>query len=119
MRVLSVRQPWASLIASGRKSVELRSWSTKYRGPILVLSGTGIWRGTEHPIGPRGVTMCTVDLVDVRPVTPDDADAACIAPPAGFEFAWVLANARPVRPVRVNGKLGLYSADRELLEAIA
>lgn len=120
MKVLSVRQPWASLIDSGRKSIELRSWSTKYRGPVLILAGSGIWRGSEHPItGPRGVSLCIVDLIDVRAVTPADSDAACIVPPPGFDFAWMLGNPRPVRQVPVKGKLGLYSADEALLAAIA
>lgn len=118
MRALSVRQPWASLIASGRKTVELRSWSTNYRGPVLILSGSGIWRGkTEHPIGPRGVSLCVVDLIDVRPVIATDTESACIVPPEGFDFAWVLANPRPVPHVAVKGKLGLYRLD-SALEAI-
>lgn len=119
MRALSVRQPWASLIASGRKSIELRSWSTKYRGPVLILASSSVWRGTDHPIGPRGVALCLVDLVDVRAVLATDADAACIVPPEGFDFAWVLANPREVRQVPVKGKLGLYSPDEALLKAIA
>ncbi len=118
MRALSVRQPWASLIESGRKTVELRSWSTRYRGPVLILAGVGIWRGTEHPIGPRGVALCIVDLVDVRAATPDDADAACIIPPDGFGYAWVLANASAVRNVPVKGKLGLYTPGENLVEAL-
>lgn len=36
MRVLSVSQPWASLIIRDVKSIETRSWSTKYRGPVLI-----------------------------------------------------------------------------------
>lgn len=118
MRVLSVRQPWASLIASGRKTIELRSWGTKYRGPVLILAGSAIWRGTEHPIGPLGVSLCIVDLLDVRGVTSADADAACIVPPEGFAFAWLLGNARAVRQMPVKGKLGLYAADAALMEAI-
>jgi hypothetical protein len=117
MRVLSVRQPFASLIASGRKTVELRSWGTAYRGPVLILAGSGIWRGTEHPIGPRGVSLCVVDLVDVRVVTSADAEAACIKPPGGFDFAWELRNPRPIKQVPVKGKLGLYRLD-STLEAI-
>lgn len=119
VRALSVRQPWASLIASGKKSVELRSWSTMYRGSVLILSGSGIWRGSEHPIGPRGVALCVVDLVDVRAVTSADVEAACIVPPEGFDFAWVLENPRAVRQAPVKGKLGLYKPSTELLQSIA
>lgn len=34
--VLSLWQPWATLVALGVKSIETRSWSTKYRGPIAI-----------------------------------------------------------------------------------
>ena len=36
MRVLTIRQPWASLIALGHKDIENRTWSTRYRGPLLI-----------------------------------------------------------------------------------
>lgn len=36
IRGLSVRQPWAWLLASGFKLVENRSWNTTYRGPCLI-----------------------------------------------------------------------------------
>lgn len=34
--VLTVRQPWASVIVWGYKGIENRNWKTKYRGPILI-----------------------------------------------------------------------------------
>lgn len=117
-RALVVRQPWASLIAEGRKTIELRSWSTSYRGPVLILAGSVVWRGTEYPIGPRGVTLCLVDLVDVRAATPEDEAAACLTPPESFGFAWMLRDARPVRQVPVKGKLGLYAAPDDLLAEV-
>jgi hypothetical protein len=36
MRAISLWQPWASLIPLGAKKIETRSWSTKYRGPLLI-----------------------------------------------------------------------------------
>jgi len=38
MKVLSIRNPWAYLIAYGVKNIENRSWNTKYRGPLLIHS---------------------------------------------------------------------------------
>lgn len=35
-KVLSIKQPWASLIAHGIKDIENRSWKTKFRGTILI-----------------------------------------------------------------------------------
>ena len=119
MRVLSIRQPWASLIASGRKTIELRTWATPYRGPILVLAGGALWKG-EHDWptdGPRGVSLCIVDLVDVRLATRADERSACFKPRPG-DLAFVLENARAVRQVPVKGKLGLYQAPDSLLAQI-
>ncbi|MGE4298928.1 MAG: ASCH domain-containing protein [Desulfovibrionaceae bacterium] len=36
MKVLSVWQPWAFLIATGLKDCENRSWPTKHRGLLLI-----------------------------------------------------------------------------------
>ena len=36
MKVISLLQPWASLIALGEKKIETRSWKTDYRGPLLI-----------------------------------------------------------------------------------
>lgn len=36
MKVLSIMQPWASLIVMGAKQIETRSWMTTYRGPLLI-----------------------------------------------------------------------------------
>lgn len=33
---LSLWQPWASLMATGAKTIETRSWATAYRGPLLI-----------------------------------------------------------------------------------
>lgn len=118
MRVLSVRQPFASLIASGAKTVELRKRSTPYRGPVLILAAARPWPGES--IGedcPRGVSLCVVDLVDCRPAKPSDAAEAGVTPPAGW-FAWELRNPRPVRNVRIRGALGLNVAKPELLELV-
>lgn len=36
LRVLTITQPWASLIAAGVKTVETRSWPTRWRGPLAI-----------------------------------------------------------------------------------
>ena len=36
MKAISLWQPWASLIALGKKRIETRSWYTDYRGPIAI-----------------------------------------------------------------------------------
>lgn len=36
MKALSIKQPWAELILQGRKTIEIRSWNTNYRGYFLI-----------------------------------------------------------------------------------
>ena len=38
MKVLTIKQPWASLIVDGIKDIENRTWKTNYRGRILIHS---------------------------------------------------------------------------------
>lgn len=119
MKTLVLRQPWASLVAEGRKTIELRTWTTTYRGPMLVVAGKGVDRDDSVRLGrgtdPAGVTLCIVDVIDVRPATDLDADAAGCAPDVGREFAWILANPRVVRRIAVKGRLGLYETSAETL----
>lgn len=39
MKAITVIQPWATLLASGKKHCETRSWKTNYRGEILIHAG--------------------------------------------------------------------------------
>ncbi len=39
MKALTIIQPWATLLASGKKRCETRSWKTNYRGEILIHAG--------------------------------------------------------------------------------
>lgn len=36
MKVLSLREPWATLIKDKKKFVETRSWKTNYRGELYI-----------------------------------------------------------------------------------
>ena len=36
VKAITIWQPWASLVAVGAKTMETRSWPTKYRGPIAI-----------------------------------------------------------------------------------
>lgn len=114
MKALSVRQPWASLIAAGVKTIELRSWRTRHRGPLVIVASTipacAAARGC-----PRGVTVALVDLLDVRPARPSDARAACVAECARAGFAWELGNVQRLAPEPVRGRLGLFELSTGLV----
>jgi hypothetical protein len=42
MRLLTLTQPWATLVALGAKRIETRSWGTGYRGDIAIHAGKGL-----------------------------------------------------------------------------
>lgn len=42
MKILTIKQPWASLIANNIKLYEFRTWKTNYRGPVLIHAGATI-----------------------------------------------------------------------------
>ncbi len=118
-KALTVRAPWAHLISTGRKPIELRKQRTHYRGPLLICCGL---RASDAPVDPsittrqlddaldmllRGHALCVVDVIDCRPATAEDAHDACVVVTPG-EWAWVLANPRPVARVAVSGKQGFF-----------
>lgn len=42
MKALTVKQPWAELIVSGRRKFEIRTWKTEYKGWLLIHAGRKI-----------------------------------------------------------------------------
>lgn len=104
MKALSVKQPWANLIAAGDKTIETRTWSTDYRGDILIVS-------SKTPrIKPAGYALAIVRLVGCRPMTErDEAEACC--PWYRDAFAWLLDDVRRLEPFPVVGQLGIYDLD--------
>lgn len=42
MKVITLKQPWATLVAEGLKRYEFRSWKIAYRGEILIHAGKGV-----------------------------------------------------------------------------
>ena len=122
MRTLAVRQPWATFIAEGTKTIEVRSWKTDYRGDILIVaSGRPLkMKNTDGQIEtlPSQVQVCTVALLDCRLIEEKDLEGACCDICPGEEYAWVLANPRHVQPKPHKGKLNLYSTPDEEIELL-
>jgi activating signal cointegrator 1 len=83
MKVLSLLQPWASLVVMGAKQIETRSWNTKYRGPLLIHASkkyTGAQKSlavdfnVNHGAGlgftedlPVGLIIGSVNLIETFP----------------------------------------------------
>lgn len=106
MKALSVRQPFASQIVVGDKTIEWRSKSFAWRGPLVICASKTVTvtlrNGETLPVG---VALGIVDVVDCRPMTAADLEAACCEDWTGAVtgYAWVLDNPREVVPVPVRG----------------
>ena len=48
MKCLSLKQPYAELVVSGKKTIELRKWNTKFRGEFLVHASKKISKEAAH-----------------------------------------------------------------------
>ena len=109
---LTVRQPWASLIAAGFKTIENRSWERRSvlgkRIAIHAGKATPIevdLRGRPREVAqgdnPRGAIVCTA--VVQRFVT--SSPSFWFSGPVG----WVLTEVRPCKPIPCSGALGLWT----------
>lgn len=115
MRALSVKQPWAELIARGEKSIELRTWRTNYRGQLAIVASC--LRSPAHPHidGARGAIVAVTELVDVRPaIEADGRHAHCSV--SGGEFAWVLRTTKRIEPIPYKGGLSIRWMPADLVE---
>lgn len=104
MKALSVKQPWANMIASGQKTIETRTWKTVYRGPLLIVSAK------TPDIAPAGQALAIAELVDCRPMSVLDESAARCSNYEGA-FAWVLKNIRSIPPFPVSGQPALFDVE--------
>jgi len=106
MKAISLHQPWASMIAHGQKTIETRSWSTGYRGELLICS-------TKKPIIPGlccGYALCIVTLYNCHPMTKVHEEAACCELYNGA-FAWMIRNIRQILPFQVRGRQGFFDVE--------
>lgn len=127
MKALTISQPYASLIVSGEKWVENRTWATQYRGTLAIHAGKGKQYLTREEMRdyPIGCVIGFVDLVGCVPLEWAEQFAGYSASQATYggrtleeivshkhaegPYCWILANpiALP-EPLPTRGSLGLW-----------
>ena len=129
---LTVQQPWAYAILTGEKTVENRSWSTGYRGPLAIHAAARddaaghrdyriidlLARRGAHEDGVaynHGAVIAVARLVDICSATTPGHELrshrVCECGPwrTPGQHHWQLADVRPLdEPVRARGRLGLW-----------
>lgn len=129
MKVITIKQPWATLIAEGIKIYEFRTWNTKYRGEILIHAGKVIDKEAMKNFKdynleyPQGCIIAKAKLTDSIYV--DDKFANEVGPtnPLVYQniinkngwqgYAFKLENVEKIKPIYVNGKLSLWNYENK------
>jgi ASCH domain len=129
IKILSVRQPWAELIVTGVKDVENRTWSTDYRGLVLILASLQLARTPLAEIASRygvvipeqlrrGGIVGIAHLTDVVSRHPSRFYDGPINSEGKRNFGFVFTGARTLPFVPWAGALSLRDAPKELLQRI-
>ena len=122
MKVLTLKQPWASLVANGYKVYEFRSWKTNYRGEILIHAGCGVDKEYLEKVKDYGIEfpkkkiLCKVVLEDCIEIDDDfnkkikSLDNNVYGSKNREDYAWKLGKVTKLDiPDEVNGQLGLWN----------
>ena len=138
MKVLSLTEPYATLIANGQKCIETRSWKTKYRGELYIhASSTKIPESTleneklmelikNKPLN-YGHIICKCNLVDCIYMTEEYVREMKEKNPQEYlcgeykvgRYAWVLDDVIPLEnKMKAKGQLNIWNfyQDFEIME---
>lgn len=123
MKALSVKEPWAIFIATGEKSVEVRTWKTDYRGRLLICASSrqdDSFEKLDAEGFPLGCAVCSAELTEIVPMTaaladaafPCDDNAECRDEDFKGSYGWILKNPMICAPMfPIKGKLHLFEAE--------
>ena len=126
MKVITIKQPWATLIAKGYKEYEFRTWKTKYRGDILIHAGKGIDKEAMSRFKdlnleyPKGCIIAKAKITDCIYV--DDNFRKKVIPknPRVYKglnntewkgYGFKIEEVEEIKPIEINGKLSLWEYD--------
>ncbi len=128
MKVITIKQPWATLIVKGYKEYEFRTWKTKYRGEILIHAGKGIDKDAmkrfehlnlEYPSGCIIAKAIITDCVTVdnefrnKMINKDSLVYKGLAKENWNGYGFKLEKVKEIERININGKLSLWDYDYE------
>ncbi len=128
MKVLSLTEPFATLIKEKKKQIETRSWKTSYRGELYIhASSTKVpkqWRENSELMDlvkeelSFGKIICKCKLVDCIKITEELIDKLKKENPEEYlcgiyekgRYAWILENIECLKiPITAKGHLGIWT----------
>ena len=121
MKVLSLKEPFASLILNNRKHIETRSWKTNYRGELYIhasmtkMNKKDINLLKDKPFN-YGYIICKCNLVDCIYMTKEyvkkmeKSSEFIYGDYSEGRYAWVLENIVPLKiPIKAKGQLNIWN----------
>ena len=130
MKVITLKQPFATLVAEGLKEYEFRTWKTKYRGDILIHAGKGIDKEAmkrcenlklEYPQGKIIARATITDCIHVDEKLKQKLQEknhlvyhGIINKDSSWNgYGFKLENIKKISPIEINGKLSLWDYEYE------
>lgn len=134
MKVLSIKEPFATLIKNKKKYIETRSWKTNYRGELYIHASISkiqkevkerkeLMELIDNDEMGYGNILCKCELVDCIYMTEEYIDYIkkneyeqyiCGNYKVG-RYAWVLRNIEPLeRGIPARGRLGIWNYNDSL-----
>ncbi len=123
-KCISVSQPFADLIVKAKKTIELRSWNTTFRGEFLVHAPLKVWLsdckrlGIDSAVLVRGSIVGKAVLYDVKIYQTKkewQADAKyhfADCDFSGSKYGFMLKNAKEFKiPIPYKGQLGFFDVN--------
>lgn len=121
MKVLSIKEPYASLIKNKVKHYETRSYDTKYRGEIFIHTSLGkkeacdeLWKMVGKVL--PGYIICKANLVDSIYIDDEfinEVGKNSWEYKSGYykpgRYAWKLESVEVIKPIKAKGNLGLWN----------
>lgn len=125
MKVITIKEPFATLIAEGYKEYEFRTWRTKYRGEILIHAGKGIdkkaiekfkYLNLKYSSGKIIAKAVLTDCIKInnqaREMLKDKNEhliySSIIKNTDWNGYGFKLENIEKIDPIEINGKLSLW-----------
>ena len=125
MKVLSIKEPFATLIKDGVKIYETRSWKTNYRGEVYIHASLSLSKSErvesankylKSEIKP-GFILCKCELVDCIPMTDEfikyinkETSEYDYGLYSEGRYAWKLKVLEVLdEPIPAKGKLGIWN----------
>lgn len=129
IRVITLKQPWASLVANGLKIYEFRNMNYSYRGKILIHAGKGFDKDAMERVKdynldyPTSKILAEVEIVDCIKIDNNFNEMInkLNSPVYGNKkrtgYAWKLENINKINIDKtINGKQGIWYIDLEHLD---